>query len=455
MAVKVGALQPLDAVISGCAYENATTAIGVLEEGQATRKWISTEMLCTLDNFIKVALFNERIFVTGCADLEDNYFIPRDVRYGAGKAGQRLFDDAKIFVTPYLGEGDSKAAEDRLAEVLPPAAPLFTIRCDWPEKQRAISQEMVYLDAFFIEYAIAQFGAERFKPVFPGEQLYLGLRQRRLAAPRATHTMADLPGRRLRAVVRDRMKKLNAFVAQGAPLLPELPPIFVSRILHDCVKGYDFVATLLEIRNSPALVRFRKWMIKCHELSQSTDLAQRTKAAEALAKLDAFLPDDGVSAKELSFTFIKLAKLIQYVPTFDVAGVVDDWLPPVMNYLGGVPLSGLRQFGARTADPGKLDAFLTESFGDKFNRNDMESIANLLELPDDLADWAKEAAEFSVRGERLDAMAPPLSRPYSIQAKGVVAAEGAMKDFEEMWQRGEKVTPELLRKWEEESRKPK
>ena len=49
----MSSFKSLDAVITGYAYENATTALGVLEEGTKTKKWISTEMLCTLDNFIK------------------------------------------------------------------------------------------------------------------------------------------------------------------------------------------------------------------------------------------------------------------------------------------------------------------------------------------------------------------------------------------------------------------
>lgn len=54
----------LDAVITGNAYEEATTAIGVLEAGSEGNGRISSEMLCTLDNFVQAVLFHERIFLT-------------------------------------------------------------------------------------------------------------------------------------------------------------------------------------------------------------------------------------------------------------------------------------------------------------------------------------------------------------------------------------------------------
>ncbi len=59
--IAMSALDLLNAVIKGYAYENATVALGVLEGGLKPGSWISTEMLCTLDNFLKVTFFSEQI----------------------------------------------------------------------------------------------------------------------------------------------------------------------------------------------------------------------------------------------------------------------------------------------------------------------------------------------------------------------------------------------------------
>ncbi|MFH1991650.1 MAG: hypothetical protein ABIK98_04485 [Pseudomonadota bacterium] len=430
-------LQALDAVISGYAYENATVAIGVLEEGQNTKRWVSTEMLCTLDNFIKTVLFNERIFLTGCSDIKDNYFVPRDAEYMANEAGQRLFDEAKIFFPIKKIEGDSNAVEERVTQTLHPVNtqkyPLLVIQCEFPKKKLTIHQEMVYLDAYFIEYAIEQFGTERFKPVFPGEHLYLGLRRERVTISQATHTMADIPGRRLRAIVRERMKKLNVFVTQGAPMLPELPPMFVSRILHDCTKGSDFVPTLLKVRNSPAMRSFRKWLVRCWDLSRETDMDKRQKAADAFEKLNQFSPEDDLSATEFGINLLKIAK---DVATADPVGIVTEIASPIVKYLGGIPFSGLRQFGGKNADPERLKKFFKDNFGDQFNRNDMDFVSTLIKLPDNLTDWGNEEATFTAYGGRLDSGAPPLARPCFTQVKDAAYINNAQKDFDDLFNRG-------------------
>jgi hypothetical protein len=307
---------------------------------------------------------------------------------------------------------------------------------------------MVYLDAWFVEYAIEQFGAERFKPVFPGEHLYLGLRRQRVAVPQATHTMADIPGRRLRALVREKMEKLNAFVSQGAPMLPALSPMFVSRIVHDRARGTDLVPMLLEIRNSPAMTRFRRWMVRCWELSRGTDLAQREKAAKALGKLDEFSFEEDISVMEFGKALLDFGK---DVLKGDPLAIIEEMAPHVMKYLAGIPLSGLRQFGKENADAGKLLRFFKTNFGDQFNRNDMNCIASFLQLPEDLTEWGREDAELATEGRRLDPNAPALSRPYDMRVGDAALVENAKRDFEELLERAEPVTREMLRKWEEES----
>jgi len=434
MGVNKDSLQALDAVISGYAFENATAAIGVIENGQNTRRWISTEMLCTLDNFIKVVLFNERIFLTGCVDIKDNYFVPREAKYEANEAGRRLFDELQIFCPIQQIKGDSNAVEERVTQTIHSVNlqeyPLFVIQCAYPTKKLKILQEMVYIDVYFIEYAIEQYGAERFKPVFPGEHLYLGLRRERIAVPQATYTVADVPGHRLRAIVCEKMEKLNVFVPQGAPMLPSLPPIFVSRILHECAKGQDFVPTLLKIRNSPAMNSFRKWLVRCWDLLRATDMADRQKAADAFEKLNQFSPEDDLSASEFG---ISLLKIVKDVAKTDPVGIITDIASPIIKYLGGVPFSGLRQFGGKNANPESLKRFFKDNFGDHFNRNEMDFISTLLKLPDNLTDWGKAEATIIAYGGRLDSGAPPLARPCFTQVEDAAYINNAQKDFEDLF----------------------
>lgn len=450
----MGPLQPLDAVITGCAYENATAALGVLEREPNTQAGLSPEMLCTLDNFIKVVLFSDRIFVTGCAALDDNHFVPREATYNAGEAGRVLFEKAQVFARITEIGGDSNSVEDRIVRTLHPVnlgeAPLFVIRCKLPKRELTILQEMVYLDAYFIEYAIEQFGAHRFKPIFPGEHLFLGLRRQRIPVPQATHTVADIPGRRVRTLVREKMENLNEPVSQGAPMLPSLVPMFVSRILHDRTQGSNLVQTLLEIRNSATMAKFRQWMVRYWKQSRSEDFVERTKAAEARKKLDHFTFQEDVSVMEFGKALLHFGK---DVLKGDPLAIIEEIAPFVMKYLSGVPLSGLKEFGNANADPRKLQAFLKQNFGDEFNRNDLDSIATFLMLPEDLADWGKEEAEFAVEPRRLVAAAPPLSRPYTIQVTSPGYIANAKKDFDELVSRAERVTPEMLRRWEAESRK--
>jgi hypothetical protein len=442
-------MQPLDAVMTGYAYENATTTIGVLEEGRDTERWISASMLATLDNFIKVILFNERIFVTGCAYLEGNYFAARDAVCGATKASRDLLDKAQIFSSVTKIEVDAAAVNNRVVQTITPVAmqthPLFIIRCVYPNNTLTISHEMVYLDAIFIEQAIDQFGAQSFKPVFAAEHLYLGVRRGRVPTPQATYSMSDIPGRRLRAVIRARMGKLNSFVGQGLPMLPELPPVFATRVLNDSANRRDLMRTILEIRNSAAMKNFRKWMVRCWDLANGTDTKDRAKAADALQKLNEFSPEDDISEAEFG---TGLLKIVVDVLKGDPVGVISEVASPIMKYIGGIPFSGLRQFSSSHVDPKKLDRFLSDNFGDKLNRQEMDFIAILLKLPEDLTEWAREEAVFTVQGGRLDAAAPALSRPCFIQVENPAHVSNAERDFEDLLKRAERVTPEMLREWE-------
>ena len=66
-----------------------------------------------------------------------------------------------------------------------------------------------------------------------------------------------------------------------------------------------------------------------------------------------------------------------------------------MNYFLSSPYAGLKEFSGNKADPARVDAFLTETFGDKFTRSEMNMISEHLKLPANLKDWAEEEAELT------------------------------------------------------------
>src|SRR5580700_9750333 len=268
----------LDAYISGYAYENATIALGVLEEGSQTKRWVSAEMFCTLDNFIKVVLFSDRIFVYAVADEKDGQVVPRDAIFGASLVAKRFFEQEGIFhsLREIHADGDTvyRRVDAALAPFNPQTLPWFVINCHYSEQPLlTIHQEMVGMDAYLLEYLIGHASVQRFKPIFPGEHLYLGLRRTRCEAQGPTRTVADLAGRRVRDLIRARIGIVNKSLAlMGHPPMPTTTPVFVSSLLQECAQGSDLVPTLLEIRRSPAMRRFRQWAARCEELAASEDL---------------------------------------------------------------------------------------------------------------------------------------------------------------------------------------
>jgi hypothetical protein len=408
---------PLDVYISGYAFENATTALGVLEEGRQTQRSISAEMLCTLDNFIKVVLFSERISVYGVADEKDGACVPRDAICGASPAAKHLFDQAGIFHFLQKIHVDEKEVYRRVASVLAPlnslSEPLFAVTCRFSQAPvLIIQQEMVTLDSFLLEYLIDHAGLQRFKPIFPGEHLYLGLRRVRCEAQGPTRTVADLAGRRLRAVIRDKIQRANESVAlMGHPPLPTTPPIFVAALLRECARGADLVPTLLEIRGSPALARFRRWAAQCEEFAASEELDKRTQASQAVAKVLKFSPQDDMSGKDFGKGVLNI---IKDAKAGDVLGIVAEVLDPLLTFWGGLPLSALRAFSGANADPKHVDTFLQKTFNDKFDLTEMEYISSLLWLPDNLIDWKNLSVSFDVTSQRLVPGAPNLARPCFI-----------------------------------------
>ena len=299
-------------------------------------------------------------------------------------------------------------------------------------KKVTVRQEMLSLDPYFIEYAIAQCGAQRFKPVFPGEHLYLGLRSKRLARPEATHTVADVAGIRLRALIGAEMDQLNKLVSFGAPFLPPLPPIFVTQMLDNAGQRRDLAAQILSLRDSRAIRGFRDWARKCMELARSPDPVKRKEAADAVVKLEGL----SFEAKSSTSTIINSVKLAMQLAKGDFAGIFLGYAESAIQYFSKRPLSGLEKFSGQNVDSGKLDAFLEKNFGDKFNRNDLNSVSIFLGLAENIDRWMAEDCQIEAVADRLDSSTPGLSRPYqfTVEDPGMVAA--AKKDFDELWSRG-------------------
>jgi hypothetical protein len=430
----------LDAVMTGCAFEAATSAISVLEAGSGGPGKISTELLCTLDNFIQVLLFNERVLLTGCAHTDGNRISAGRAVYRGGAEGQKLIEAAGIFLPLQANFANVETLSNRIDTVLKPVEnrkiSWFVITCSYPEGKLTINQEMLGGDLYYIEDAIDQAGAEKFKPVFPGEHLYLGLRAHRLPLPRVTQTMSDQVGLRLRAAVREKMEKLNAFVSQGAPLVPELPPLYVSRILRDCTCGNDFIPVLLQIRNSPAMRRFREWLAKCAEQARSAELEEREKAVAAWEKFTGFPLELAVDRTAAGMSVLNA---VIAVGKMDVMGVLAEVAGPIANFFLSAPFLGLRQFSGNKVEPAKLDAFLTDSFGDTFTRTEMNMISYHLKLPSNLKDWAAETAELTAGVGRIYPDEGPLARSYSMNIRDPDVLSEAVEDFKALQAKAQRV----------------
>ncbi|MEX2153785.1 MAG: hypothetical protein WD825_10645 [Gemmatimonadaceae bacterium] len=443
------AFRPLDAVITGYAFENATTALGVLEKGRKTRGWISTEMLCTLDNFVRAVLFSDRIFYGGVADEARGATMARDAIFSASPQAKSLFDDIGLFQPIGEMKIDGDHARANIAKTIAPvtdADPWLVVIGSWKAKELVIRQELLTLDAYFIEYMIEYGGLARFKPVFPGEHLYLGLRQQRIPSPLATHTIADLAGRRIRMLVRKKMAGINKLVAIGVLPIPELPPIFVARVLHDAARpsflsrllgrsapGPNLVRTLLEIRNSPAMSRFRDWLSECMELMTSKDVSKLEQVKGTYDKLSAFTLTDDITKEEFAKSALAV---VGAAPKGDVVGILKEVVSPVMKYLGGFPLVALKGFGGHEGESVQVERFMERTFSDKFSASEMDFISTLLALPDNAGDWkAETGVTFETQATRLDPTAPNLARPCFIRTGAPLHAANAGADFDELWKK--------------------
>jgi hypothetical protein len=161
-------------------------------------------------------------------------------------------------------------------------------------------------------------------------------------------------------------------------------------------------------------------MARCAEQSLSPDLGERTKAANALQKFMNYPLDQEVDKTAVGLSVLNVA--IDIFST-DIMGILGEVAGPIVNYFLSVPFSGLNEFSGKKVESARVDAFLTATFGDKFNRTEMNMISNHLKLPANVKDWANEEAELTAGSGRINPNLEPLARSYSmtIQDPGVLA----------------------------------
>lgn len=435
---------PLDSVITGYAYENATMALGVLEAEGKKEGWISTEMMCTLDNFIKVVLFSDRIFVhEPHTELKIrpegiDARVTQGPIFGASAKSKSLFDAQEIFhVLPLVGTGDTpdktlERAEATLKTVKAGTDAVCTLQASWPDESLVLWQEMQFNDIAFIEGIIHQCGVGPFKPVFPGEHLYIGLK----GETGYSQSIADLAARRLRAVVSEKLKTLNQqHEPLGALPLPELPPLFLLRLLMDSSDKSQLTSKLFEIRRSPPFSRFRRSVAECHKMLASDDVAAHEQAEKVITLFRnfKFQPVKGHwTWLKHGFKVVKAALAASGGDIKEPAEEIFELSNILFKMIGRHPLLALEEFDAKKTDPRKLDAYLQRKFGDKFNLSEMHSIAMLLSFPETASDWAAARVTFEALPSRTDPSAPINGRPVQWRTRARTMTAAAKQSFDEM-----------------------
>lgn len=434
---------PLDSVITGYAYETATSALGKLEGGQGAPGFISTEMLCALDNLIKVVLFSDRVFIHNARN--EIKVAPDGIRvdvgdvplFGASAATKSIFDAEGIFYPlPMVGAGDTpekslKRVEDALKVVKASTHPVCTLQATWPGESTVLSQEMHVYDVAFIEAIIHQCGVGRFKPVFPGEHLYIGLR----GEASYSQSIADLAARRLRSVIREKLKALNErHQTLGALPLPEVPPMFLLRVLADSPVSGEIASTLFKIRRSASFARFRQCVAECHRMLESADISAHEKAEKVVAQFRRFEFQAGAGGGWIkrAFGVVKALFAASGGDLKEPAEEIFELSTMLYKSLGRHPLLALEEFHVRKADPKKLDSYLHKKFGDKFNLGEMHSVAMLLALPETSTDWDNDKVSFQALATRADSAAPINSRPVIWRTKDHSAVTAAQQAFDKM-----------------------
>lgn len=413
-----------DVVVSGLAYFHAISALSVLD-GSAPSKWLSTEMLCTLDNFIRVTLFSDRIAITPYLSSQNKLVFPTaEGSEGVREAFCEL--NCYYFVNPgddaMLG-GLSDACNALGVEV--GAAPPW-LHLKWqPSPRETIWQDIAYLDLVYAEVAWSLFGIRAFKPVFPAESLYLGFCKDVFTSGLPRRDFTDLAAFKLRSIVAQEIAKLNEMTEFGARRLPTYPPIFLARLLFACRDGSSPLVALREMRNAAGMRRFRKWARDAFKDASSDDLATRARAFAARDKLLNYSSKD-ISPEDFTTSALKVAG---GVLKGDVLSILQQTVAPVFNVWAGWSLSALRDFNSDGVDRKYIDMFFLGKFGDAFKTSEFFLIDRLLSLPNSLEDWIGAKACPEMRAGHFGSAGDPFSRQVIHIADDAELAYGAQLDW--------------------------
>ncbi len=448
---------PLDAVITSYAFANATAALAALEAGPDGKTRLSVEMLATLDNFLKVVLLSERVFVfplyadlTATIDASGQRQLQRKVSatppFGGTSAMKALFDAEGIFsVLPQFESTEDyqraiRRTRDVLKNVDVEQTPWCVLKAEWPNRERTLWQEVLAFDLLFFEGILERYGLQRVKPVFPAEHVYLGIRHDENPA----YTVADLAARQTRRVIRQRIRALNEQqVPLGGLPLPELPPLFVLRLLAEGNDRNQLTAKLFALRRSKPFVRFRAAALQCHAMLESSDEATRTKAFAAIKSFSSFTFDRKLG---VGWWFKHGLKAIKAA----LAGARGDLSEPaeeifelgttLFKLVGLEPVAALSQFGSK-ANPADLERHLRARFGDTFNVSEMSSVSALLALPETAVAWREAKVRFTSEPVRLENDAPLNARPFSMATGAASDVSAAQRAFEDLWKRAKPLDP--------------
>jgi len=401
---------PNDAVVSGFAYAYAATALTILDPSASPGLGITAEMVCTLDNFIRVVLFSERIMITPMIQSPNKLVFPDAEGSDRFRAA---FRDADCFSFLRVDSEKEREALQILQKVLGreevEGQPWIQFVFE-PNPNETVYQEMLIPDFIFIETAILQVGLQRYKPLFPGERLYLGHRSANLSSTGARLDFTDLAASRIRATIAHLADELNKLRPFGGSTLPSYPPVFLARLLYDCAGGMSPIKQLLAMRESPGMRRFRAWAATAMQQAVSKDWKVRKRALATFKKLSRF-PANDMSFEDFALGVLNIASgAIQG----DVLRILTEVVKPVFAVFGGWSTSALRTFAGLQAAPQHLDLFLIERFGDRFRPTEYLIIDRLLGLPETLEGWTKSSSKPTFRPGRLDENQGKLSRPIFI-----------------------------------------
>ena len=411
-------LSPLDAIINGYSFENALQTMSIFAEGKGTKDSITTAMFSTLDNFVKTVLFNERIYLTPTAGEDGNPSESFNAHPAVMAELKKRKDVISVLPTDALQGSETPSHAD--TEIVMHAIENFqnmhfVLNCEFPDGGRKILQELLLNDLASMELAISLGELNHFKGIFPGENLYLGFRQSVLPNSHQAKMVADVAPRKIRSLVQLEIQKMNKTVMEyGGTPLPELPPLFVVRVLEECRNGSEFCQKLFEIRGNLAMTRFRTWASRVTEKVLSGDAPKMREGVAALKRLEDLNFESNanpIGLGKLAIKFISAFAKPEPSSIADLAEGVVEFVPDMVKFIRGTYFSELVKIGGQSDAGKKVESILKKILGDSFNPNDMQAVSILLSLPDNLKDWKESHAVFKAQGGRLYPDYPSLLRP--------------------------------------------